>query len=174
MTKLTKLKKVGKPAHIKSKHQWWEVKCECGNILILPSNEIKRRKYCQKSCQSRQQEITRELNIVKKLTSNSHLYRYYKRYQSSAAARGKTFQLSIEDFKAFVTDSCAYCGIKSNRYNGIDRVDNLKGYEIDNCLTCCEQCNRMKLDYSLEEFLSKCIMIADKIKALNNKTHQRT
>lgn len=36
--------------------------------------------------------------------------------------------------------------------NGIDRINSNKGYEKDNCVSCCPICNRMKLDLSLEDF----------------------
>ena len=37
-------------------------------------------------------------------------------------------------------------------YNGIDRVDNIKGYDLDNCVTCCSLCNWMKRDLTIKEF----------------------
>jgi hypothetical protein len=54
---------------------------------------------------------------------------------------------------------CYYCGELSK---GIDRLDSTKGYEVENCVSCCEQCNYMKLDYTQEEFIKKCIQIAEK------------
>jgi hypothetical protein len=39
-------------------------------------------------------------------------------------------------------------------YNGIDRVDNFKGYEIDNCVPCCYICNYAKRDMSKDQFLA--------------------
>jgi 5-methylcytosine-specific restriction endonuclease McrA len=59
---------------------------------------------------------------------------------------------------------CHYCGahpsnvkkIKSGNgefiYNGIDRINSSGPYSILNCVTCCEQCNKAKLDYSVKEF----------------------
>ena len=37
--------------------------------------------------------------------------------------------------------------------NGIDRIDSLKGYTIDNVLTCCSKCNYAKRGMSYNEFL---------------------
>lgn len=39
-------------------------------------------------------------------------------------------------------------------YNGIDRLDNTKGYTKKNSVSCCKQCNFLKADYSSKEFLS--------------------
>jgi hypothetical protein len=39
-------------------------------------------------------------------------------------------------------------------YNGIDRVNNNFGYLIDNCVTCCTNCNVAKMARTQEEFNS--------------------
>jgi hypothetical protein len=39
-------------------------------------------------------------------------------------------------------------------HNGIDRRDNAKGYTIDNCLPCCENCNYIKRDIPYEDFMA--------------------
>jgi hypothetical protein len=36
-------------------------------------------------------------------------------------------------------------------YNGIDRIDNTKGYTSGNCLACCIRCNKLKGKLSLAE-----------------------
>jgi hypothetical protein len=38
------------------------------------------------------------------------------------------------------------------RYNGIDRIENTKGYSIDNCAPCCKICNNSKSTLSKEEW----------------------
>ena len=60
---------------------------------------------------------------------------------------------------------CFYCGIEPNQlyrsndnvfvYNGLDRKDSTKGYEKDNILSCCKQCNISKNKWSLEEFMER-------------------
>lgn len=39
-------------------------------------------------------------------------------------------------------------------YNGIDRIDNAKGYTIENSVTCCKRCNFAKRNMSYDEFIS--------------------
>jgi 5-methylcytosine-specific restriction endonuclease McrA len=36
--------------------------------------------------------------------------------------------------------------------SGIDRIDNTLGYNIENCVSCCKDCNRAKSDKTLNEF----------------------
>ena len=43
---------------------------------------------------------------------------------------------------------------ESYNYNGVDRRNNLLGYTKENCVTCCEICNRAKKDLPLEEFFA--------------------
>ena len=44
-------------------------------------------------------------------------------------------------------------------YNGIDRKDNNIGYIIENCVSCCGICNRMKMDMSYDDFLNHIRLI---------------
>lgn len=43
--------------------------------------------------------------------------------------------------------------LQNFRYNGIDRVDNTKGYTIQNTVPCCMVCNRAKNSMSYREFI---------------------
>ena len=82
--------------------------------------------------------------------------------QKNAYKRGLLFTLSESDFERLVIQPCIYCGFHSStRLNGIDRVDNNKGYIIENCITCCKMCNVMKNIQHPIEFLDKVNGIAD-------------
>jgi len=39
-------------------------------------------------------------------------------------------------------------------HNGIDRIDSSKGYTIDNCVSCCTECNYAKHEMSVDEYKS--------------------
>lgn len=71
-----------------------------------------------------------------------------------------------------IKQDCFYCGstpVKRDtknahlngftEWNGLDRVDSLRGYTINNVVTCCSVCNRMKLNLSLDLFLQKVKLI---------------
>lgn len=93
-------------------------------------------------------------------------------YQSNADSRHHDFELTFDQFNNLISGNCAYCDseprIKNGGHfekrkhkgqpdlytNGIDRVDSSRGYTIDNCVSCCSKCNRMKNVYSKDEFLS--------------------
>lgn len=81
----------------------------------------------------------------------------YQTYKKGAKYRGLVFDISFEDFNNIVSKVCFYCG---NVGGGLDRMDSSMGYIKNNVVPCCSQCNYMKLDYSVDEFINKCKEIA--------------
>lgn len=146
---------------------YYKVKCiTCGNVSIKSLHTMWSRKSsgCE-NCKGRGKVPTLEAPI------NA----YYHNYKKKAEERGLDFNLTKEEFTSFIFNNCAYCGSepiagtsmdrKCNKtgipfkINGIDRIDSSKGYTIDNCVSCCGTCNKMKLDHSLEKFKSHIIKI---------------
>ena len=84
-----------------------------------------------------------------KSCSSSAKENRYNMYKKNAKKRNLIFELSKEEFYELTSKPCYYCGDLHN-YNGIDRIDSNEGYVLDNCISCCEYCNKMKLDYSAE------------------------
>ncbi len=78
---------------------------------------------------------------------------WYNNYKKWAKGRGKTFNITFEQFEKFVGQDCYFCGNPIETV-GIDRLDNNIGYELDNLVSCCTRCNKMKLDMNLVEWLS--------------------
>lgn len=89
-----------------------------------------------------------------------------RKYQRDAEKRGHSFELTEKQFSELTQQDCYYCGAKPNNivnqkksngsytYNGIDRVDNTKGYTIDNVVPCCKQCNQAKSNQTLQDFFN--------------------
>ena len=90
----------------------------------------------------------------------------YSRTKSHLKNRGYEFALSKRYVYHLHKQPCCYCGTllsncceEKNRkyqyfYNGIDRIDNGKGYVEGNVQTCCFQCNRAKNHLTTDEFLA--------------------
>jgi hypothetical protein len=94
---------------------------------------------------------------------------FFKEYVKGAYERGYSMELQFEDFKEMVLKPCYYCtSRKENEVNGIDRVDNSKGYTKENCVSCCQTCNRMKLIYHPAFFITKCKIISKQIAPLED------
>lgn len=105
---------------------------------------------------NRNKEKCREYNRIWKKNHTKVDYKTkYKEYKENARVRKIVFRLSVKYFKENFNKYCSYCGDKIKTI-GIDRVDNSKGYIKDNCVLCCKICNRMKLNYSLEDFIKQC------------------
>ncbi len=130
----------------------WICKCDCGNETIAYSQHLRsgRKKDC--GC------ISKKYGVA---TFKSVLNNYKKDKR-----RGYEFLLTDEKFKELIFSNCYYCGKKPSQimrsiysngdtiYNGIDRIDNSKGYILGNVRSCCKQCNFIKSKYSEREFLS--------------------
>ena len=54
------------------------------------------------------------------------------------------------EFQEITNQRCVYCG--KDAPNGIDRIDNLRGYNKENCVPACKHCNYVKGDLSIEDF----------------------
>lgn len=91
---------------------------------------------------------------------NTSLLHKYRNYQYNAKRRDIKFFLTREQVEIITSQPCFYCG--SNKSVGIDRVDNNIGYLVENCVPCCMICNKMKINYSLEDFLNHIINIYKK------------
>jgi len=90
-------------------------------------------------------------------------------YKKGARGKGCAWKLAKEEFRSLIYGDCHYCGTPPSRMhrprrasgnkapgivvNGVDRVDNEIGYTIDNCVSCCYQCNISKRSRSKEDFL---------------------
>jgi hypothetical protein len=88
--------------------------------------------------------------------------------------RYKTKILSYEEFLDFTKiKNCYYCNdiipwqehsittlTPKCRAYFLDRIDSSGPYSKDNCVVCCTRCNRMKNEYSQDEFITLCKRIA--------------
>lgn len=89
----------------------------------------------------------------------------YRQYKESAKRRDYIFNLSFEEFSNIFNNNCYYCGKENAR--GIDRIDNKIGYEIINCVSCCEMCNKMKWRYTQKDFIEQCKKIINNLQKYN-------
>ena len=88
-------------------------------------------------------------------------YRREGAYRRDAKKRGLAYELTREQFLSFWQKPCAYCGDDIATV-GLDRVDNARGYVIDNVVACCRLCNAMKSGMPLADFVERCRLIADR------------
>ncbi len=104
----------------------------------------------KKPSKPKKEKVIRQDKGLKRTHYNSTLPHKYKQYLSRANCKCIEFSLTVEQFEALLSKSCAYCG--KDNVNTIDRVDSKLGYTIDNSVPCCQHCNTMKWSYSLKQF----------------------
>ena len=150
---------------VQKRNAMWKCRCDCGNKVIVRGTSLTRNNT--QSCGCLQRDRAREANL--KDVGVAAYNAYYNAYQRGAQNRHLSFQLSLSEFKRLTQSCCHYCGIQpqtifpkgSNNgklngniiVNGIDRKDNALGYQIDNCVPCCHQCNFAKRKQSYKDFL---------------------
>ena len=107
-----------------------------------------------------QEPISSELVEKWETTYRSKMTPNYKTYAKGATARNLTFQLTETEFSEIVKHPCYLCGLSDK--NGIDRVDNSKGYVVENCKSCCGHCNLMKKDLLYSSMITNAEKITTK------------
>lgn len=137
----------------------WECICDCGKKSIKNKGALTSGNT--KSCGCLKKEKAPQ---NKKQIKDSSLKRLYTLYKYSAQKRNHSFELTKLDFNNLILENCFYCGEKANnefkchkhgipiKYTGIDRVDSSLGYNKNNCVPCCKNCNIAKMQMQQEEF----------------------
>jgi hypothetical protein len=138
----------------------WEVQCDCGVKKIIRSSNLR---HGMKSC-----------GCAKiKPSGKANMGVIYAGYRIHAKQKNRIFNLTKDQFEYLTKQNCFYCGnspskIKNQKglngeyiYNGIDRIDNTKGYTLDNCVPCCSVCNTFKSNRNKTDFLDLIKKIYD-------------
>lgn len=172
--KLTALHDVGSD---KTGSRLWKCLCECGQFSTVAAKRLRNGHTNSCGClRSENGKKHAKANLTagpdKKLpVGEANFNSVIKKYKVSARKRNLEFSLTEDQFRKLSQQNCFYCGTKPHNssnhvkcngkfiYNGVDRVDNLKGYTIDNCVACCGICNRMKNAHTQQDFLTKIELI---------------
>lgn len=100
----------------------------------------------------------------------------YNQYVRRAKKKEQEFTLTKQEFRELCERPCYYCGARPNNlsrdhlrhngtweYNGLDRIDNSKGYLQGNVQPCCTPCNSLKSNLEEKEFLARISLIASRL-----------
>jgi hypothetical protein len=98
---------------------------------------------------------------------SNHKRTPYDGYKERALKKKFDFTITEDDFHNITSKSCYLCGKQNSELhsNGLDRVDSSKGYTLDNLQSCCGECNYMKKNYNVDEFMNKLTLIYEKHKS---------
>jgi hypothetical protein len=169
-----------KPNRMGHKERWVRCKCDCGKLKVLRLQSIKT--DGTKSCgclnesiltlkQKRQGHVRATAKYrkahpeqYKEYSRKSHftIGARYSLLKYHSKLRHFDMLLTKEEFGCILKNPCYYCNKslenESGYGYGLDRIDNSKGYAVDNVLPCCGSCNRTRGDrLTVEEM--KFVMI---------------
>jgi len=135
-------------------------RCDCGQETTAPWGE-------KKSCGCLRRDTCSTTGKRKTLPDGkAALHRLFRNYKNNADQKGIEFIVDLDEFQRITSSNCHYCGqeptpmpMTNRRHqttynrNGIDRVDDTKGYISGNCVACCKWCNYAKRERTPQEFL---------------------
>ena len=121
--------------------------------------------WCKDCCREGNERSRQKLNS----TIEGRARVFLQNAKKSATKRGQIFALTIADVVKCWTDQqgiCAYSGrsmtLKAGSLNtvSIERIDSAIGYTPDNTILVCQAINRMKSDFSFDDFYALCSDVA--------------
>lgn len=145
----------------------WKCECDCGNIVHHLGVDLRRGHF--QSCGCKRGYNGGPPRTCQLRTLNHH----FASYKNAKRAKELGFVLSKLEFEKICRTNCYYCGAapqpRRNKYgsdrkgplwaydylSGIDRLDNTKGYTLENAVACCGKCNIMKGSSTKAEFLAQ-------------------
>ena len=155
----------------KTKRGYSRVRCKlCGNnTKWMRNNYLKEKKATSCGCSAHDSSKWKSIgpkNMPWQLPEGESAFNnLYHTYKVSADKREYDFDLSQKQFRKLTKQACFYCGTEPYRiikgqgktsgdyiYNGIDRINNLYGYNIKNVVPCCFYCNSAKGTLSQTDF----------------------
>jgi hypothetical protein len=146
----------------------WVCRCDCGTELIKSGTQL-RQKRAVKSCGCAYIKLDPEKRGINRLIRD---------YQRERANRHYEWSLTFEEAEFLFKGNCFYCGAPPSQvcktykearnrifllFNGIDRVDNTKGYLSENVVSCCCTCNKGKQDLTVPQFLEWIIAVGTNV-----------
>ena len=169
--RLVAIKDVGKH---KGRYAWL-CKCDCGNEKIITAHGLKDSppRKGTKSCGCLHKDTIREK--FQKPQGEVAFNQLLNNYKASAKKRGLLFAITKAEFAVFTKENCYYCGRPPHKYfsqhkygdnyiyNGIDRVDNTKGYLKENCVPCCGERNFAKGRNTQKQFFDIIKMVYENL-----------
>lgn len=153
--------KFGRLVVIKRTHsdKWqnaaWLCECVCGNKVVVLGTTLRLGKTRSCGC------LRGGLSLPEGEAAFNETLSGMRR---SAKRRNYDWLLTKNQVRILTKQLCYYCGAEPSQgssrlspggvylYNGLDRINNAKGYTIDNVVPCCGSCNTAKSTKTVEEF----------------------
>lgn len=138
----------------------WVCRCDCGNEVTVLGSSLRSGNTLSCGCWHREKmliAVALPFGIAGRNSAIANM-------KSNARRRDIEWRLTDDEVISLMTRECHYCGSGPAhtskgrngdfKYNGIDRVDNDKGYVEGNVVSCCITCNNAKRTLTVTEFLA--------------------
>ena len=150
----------------------WLCKCDCGNFITARGVSLRAGVTRNCGCLRREEREFKKMKKEKERRTHSKALpegtaafnSLLKIMKENAKRRQLEWSLSDEQVKKLIVQPCFYCGAppRAHAYfkklngdfpcNGLDRIDNNRGYIENNVVSCCKNCNRAKGTMSFSEY----------------------
>ena len=158
-------------------------RCSCGKTKSIVKSMVVNGRT--KSCGCLQIAAIKKQGLAnKKPPGEAALTCVLTSYRAAAKRRNLEFKLTRDQFRHLAKQPCCYCGAEpcnslgKNKlngdfvYNGIDRVNNAKGYTLDNTVPCCRLCNWAKGTLAPAEFEAWIVRLYHRLCSIKAAVHQ--
>jgi len=112
----------------------------CGKSIKVYPSHLRGKKFCSVKCRNEGQ--SKGLTAPMRLGTGQPEYlnvwrRKYNNYKKD------NLDISFDEYCNSI-DKCYYCGDNTKESLGYDRINNDLGHIKENCIVCCELCNRTR------------------------------
>jgi hypothetical protein len=137
----------------------WNCKCDCGNTTVVSADSLRIGDTSSCGCGIKSFHCTSG--------NTKSLQRYYTHLKYGADKRKIEFNITKEDLESLLirqNNKCSLSNLEISLSDGtasVDRIDNNKGYIVNNIQFIYRPINYMKNTLSNNEFLRLCCLIAE-------------
>ncbi len=177
--RLTVISRVANKSIGNSQFSQWKCICDCGKEHITMGTSLSKGETKSCGCY--------KIDKARKKQGHAGLNDLYNEYKKRAKKYYREFSLTKDEFYLYTQKNCFYCNqFPSNihishhdrseiskqheayKYSGLDRIDSLKGYTLDNIVSCCKICNIAKHNMTQNEFLLWIKSVVKHLKLFND------
>ena len=135
------------------KHHYALCQCNCGTIKLIRRDGFIENRVQSCGCYNKKvHSKARAWKIVPRFY-RAKIRLVYADYRHVSKKHNRIFNLTKQQFVNKIFKKCYYCGnIQKRGFNGLDRINNKKGYLLNNIVPCCNICNHAKNTLTIIKF----------------------
>jgi hypothetical protein len=157
--------------------RYWACKCDCGRIKYVYYHNLIQGNVRSCGCKRRglppitqtkladfprlSENSPKHISEERRLQLKRKMKERYSHIVSRAKHRHIFCDISFEVFAALMKKPCLYCG--RLKVTGLDRKNSNVGYTLENCVSCCKNCNYAKNNLSVGAFANLIRIIYERL-----------